>query len=86
VILIAAALIVLYLFPLFICFSPIRLFSLFNKITFFRFVIIFVILSWIGGKPVTDLFVLIGQIFRCAYFLWFCFIFYTIYFLNKIFN
>jgi ubiquinol-cytochrome c reductase cytochrome b subunit len=42
-----------------------------NKILFWRFIIITTILTWIGGRPVEDPFVIIGQLITLLYFLYF---------------
>lgn len=46
-------------------------FFFFNKILFWNFFIIFLILTWIGSKPIEYPFVNIGQIFTILYFLYF---------------
>ena len=48
--------------------SPRRVNSPFRKFVFWLFVIRFCVLTWIGGKPVEDPYILIGQIFRLFYF------------------
>nr|ANJ01494.1 cytochrome b [Calvia championorum] len=46
-------------------------FYMMNKILFWTFVMMIVILTWIGAKPVEEPFILTGQIFTTLYFLYF---------------
>nr|QHD19801.1 cytochrome b [Afissula sp. XL-2019] len=43
----------------------------FNKILFWTFLFIVIILTWLGAKPVENPFILIGQIFTILYFLFY---------------
>lgn len=47
------------------------LFYLGNKILFWLFIISFIILTWIGGRPVEEPFIFIGQVATIAYFSFF---------------
>lgn len=42
-----------------------------NKILFWAFVAIFIILTWIGARPVEDPYIIVGQILTVTYFLYF---------------
>nr|YP_010508172.1 cytochrome b [Coccinella transversoguttata]QAY82214.1 cytochrome b [Coccinella transversoguttata]UXG56649.1 cytochrome b [Coccinella transversoguttata] len=46
-------------------------FYMMNKLMFWVFITIFIILTWIGAKPVEDPFILTGQIFTILYFSYF---------------
>nr|YP_010481479.1 cytochrome b [Drawida ghilarovi]UIX22931.1 cytochrome b [Drawida ghilarovi]UIX22944.1 cytochrome b [Drawida ghilarovi] len=48
-----------------LCFYPI------NQFMFWTFIASWLILTWIGGRPVEDPFITIGQSFTCMYFLFF---------------
>lgn len=69
VIIIGVSLLIFYLFSLQNNFINLGQFKVFNKIWFFFFFANFILLSWIGGNPVTDLFVIIGQLGSLLYFL-----------------
>ena len=56
-------------------------FSYLNKILFWFFFIIFIILTWIGSKPIEYPYVNIGQIFTILYFFFFFLFFFFFYFL-----
>lgn len=53
--------------------SPFKsnLFLPINKFLFWVFIIIFLLLTWIGAKPVEAPYILTGQILSVAYFVWF---------------
>nr|UXW88389.1 cytochrome b [Coccinella septempunctata] len=46
-------------------------FYMMNKLMFWVFITIFIILTWIGAKPVEDPFIFTGQMFTILYFLYF---------------
>lgn len=48
-------------------------FYLINQILFWNFIRIFIILTWIGARPVENPYILIGQIYSTLYFLYFLF-------------
>nr|UAY85760.1 cytochrome b [Nasonia vitripennis] len=46
-------------------------FYYFNKIMFWMFISLFILLTWIGARPVEDPYILIGQLLSMMYFLYF---------------
>ena len=42
-----------------------------QKATFWWFIRVFLILTWVGGAPVEDPYIILGQILRATYFLYF---------------
>nr|YP_010586145.1 cytochrome b [Dolophilodes bellatulus]UZZ43894.1 cytochrome b [Dolophilodes bellatulus] len=46
-------------------------FFLFNKILFWYFLVIFIMLTWIGAKPVEDPYIMIGQTLSILYFMYY---------------
>ena len=67
----AISVIVFYLCPLIQ--SPVKgsSFSPWNKIRFWFFITVVILLTWIGARPVEDPYVLTGQLLTVAYFIWF---------------
>nr|YP_010352925.1 cytochrome b [Chaleponcus netus]UOF70330.1 cytochrome b [Chaleponcus netus] len=48
-------------------------FSFMNQVSFWLFINIFILLTWIGARPVEDPYILIGQVLTIAYFAYFLF-------------
>lgn len=49
-------------------FELVAKFSPFSKFSFWFFCVVFVVLTWLGGKPVNDVMVFLSQIFTFIYF------------------
>nr|YP_010926044.1 cytochrome b [Litostrophus scaber]WKF19544.1 cytochrome b [Litostrophus scaber] len=64
------SILILYFLPLF-SFSLMKpsSFSLLSKLTFWMFSFTFILLTWIGARPVEDPYIIIGQILTMTYFL-----------------
>ena len=75
VVALALAVIILYILPMYGSRQFVRnIFSPLRKVTFWRLVVIVILLTWIGARPVEEPYVITGQILTIIYFLYYLFI------------
>jgi len=52
------------------CISGFNSFRFFQKLWFWSFILLYIFLGWLGGNPVEDPYLLIGQVLTCGYFIY----------------
>ena len=63
------SIVILYFFPFFRKFTKPVAYNVFYQITFWRYVRVFLVLTWLGGCPIEDPFIITAAIFSLLYFI-----------------